>query len=337
MAASDPNSIAADRFAALIDLRASALREFRAALEDVGYCEVTLASLVNVAGSCENPIASFTLPYYGREAHLSQSAQLQLESLVLRLRRGFYTVNTSFRAEHYDDPADRSRRLSEFTLIEPEAAFPGLPPDAILDRLVAETEDVIRRVVNRTAAARPADLTLLRSGRPLIELANGTHFARVTYDEAVALLARDGTGREPDSDLGIADEQRIMSEFGGRPVFVTHFPADLKFFNLKRTADGRRAYSFDLLLPPLGEAVGGGVREENGRVIGRQLDASRIGEYLRTRGQNPLGAFAEYFGLLDACPPTMRGGFGAGFERFLGFLLGSADILDTIRHRTLRP
>lgn len=113
------------KFNALTHLREVVLNGFRSEFKSNGnnYREVTTSSLVNIAGSCENPNASFTLNYYGREAHLSQSAQLQLEALVLRLGRGFYTVNSSFREEHYDDPEAKGRRLSEFTLIETESPF----------------------------------------------------------------------------------------------------------------------------------------------------------------------------------------------------------------------
>ncbi len=112
-----------ERFNALLNVRGLSLVAFRKILADEGYTEVTTSSLVNIAGSCENPYVSFNLNYYGREAHLSQSAQLQLEALVIRLRRGVFTVNNSFREENYDDPEAQGRRLSEFTLIEPESTY----------------------------------------------------------------------------------------------------------------------------------------------------------------------------------------------------------------------
>src|SRR3989338_9213293 len=125
-----------ERFNALIKVRETALDSIRDFLKRHGYKEVTTSSLVNIAGSCENPNASFTLNYYGREAHLSQSAQIQLEKLVIGLNRGVFTVNNSFREENYDDPEAEGRRLSEFTLVEPERPYNGLTPDKALDSII---------------------------------------------------------------------------------------------------------------------------------------------------------------------------------------------------------
>jgi aspartyl/asparaginyl-tRNA synthetase len=98
-----------EKFNALLNVRSSALIGLRSELTKESYTEVSTSSLVNIAGSCENPYASFTLNYYGHEAHLSQSAQLQLEALVIRLKRGVFTVNNSFREENYDDPEAKGR------------------------------------------------------------------------------------------------------------------------------------------------------------------------------------------------------------------------------------
>jgi len=117
------------KFNALLNVRSTTLNSIIQILNKLGYTQVTTASLVNIAGSCENPQASFTLNYYGKEAHLSQSAQIQLEALVMRLKKGFFTVNNSFREEHFDDPEADGRRLSEFTLIEPEKPFPNHTPE----------------------------------------------------------------------------------------------------------------------------------------------------------------------------------------------------------------
>ena len=114
-------TLSREKLLALSLLRHTVLGEIRTVLsERLGYLEATPSTLVNIAGSCENPHTSFKVDYYGRPAYLSQSAQLQLEALVLRLQRGFFTANNSFREEHFDDPETPGRRLSEFTLIEAE-------------------------------------------------------------------------------------------------------------------------------------------------------------------------------------------------------------------------
>ncbi|TSC58256.1 MAG: asparagine-tRNA ligase [Candidatus Peregrinibacteria bacterium Greene0416_19] len=327
-----------DKFRALVNVRANALKSVRDALTERGYTEVSVASLVNIAGSCENPNASFTLPYYGREAHLSQSAQLQLEALVIRLLRGFFTVNNSFREENYDDPDAAGRRLSEFTLIEPEMPYPGLKPDDALSKIIEQEEEVVKKVVEQTLASNEQDIGVLGGDVGYLKKAHKAKFNRISYDDAIALLNKLG-GRTYSfgDDLNIAEERKILAFFDNVPTFVTHYPAKIKFFNMKRTPDGERVYSVDLLLPKLGESTGGAVREEDGEKIKSYLLSSKVGQFLRDKGQDPLLPFTEYFKLFEQEPPVVRGGFGIGFERLIGFLLQSNDILDTISYRTMQP
>jgi len=256
-----------DKFNALINVRSTALGGIRAELDTLGFTEVSTASLVNIAGSCENPNASFKLNYYGRDAHLSQSAQLQLEALVMRLKRGVYTVNNSFREENYDDPEMTGRRLSEFTLIEPEAPLPGLDPDAALSRVMDTEERVLKAATRKSLELRSDNIALLGGNLDYLASTVKKPYQRVTYDEALKIL---NEGRQTYSfghDLGIREERQLLQYFEGTPTFVTHFPASIKFFNMKRTPDGERAYSADLLMPMLGETTGGAVREEDGKII----------------------------------------------------------------------
>ena len=134
-----------EKFNNLIDIRRDTLHTIRKYLERNGYTEVLTAVLVNIAGSCENPYASFKLPYYGKEAHLSQSAQLQLEKLVVGLKRKVFTINNSFREEDYEDPDTSGRRLSEFTLIEPEIPFSGNNDNENLNSLMNTVEEYNQR------------------------------------------------------------------------------------------------------------------------------------------------------------------------------------------------
>ena len=124
--------------------------------------------------------------------------------------------------------------------------------------------------------------------------------------------------------------------FNNVPTFVTYHPAGLKFFNAKRTNEGL-AYSLDLLAPKLGETIGGVVREENGDRVRKQMRDSKVGKYLTERGRDPEEVFGEYLRIFDQETPIPRGGYGIGFERFVAFLIGSNDILNTITYRTLQP
>lgn len=182
-----------------------------------------------------------------------------------------------------------------------------------------------------------------------------TRFERINYDDALELLNREkgGTYKFGD-DLGVLEERAILRYFGNIPTFVAHYPASIKFFNMKRTSDGQRVYSVDLLMPRLGETVGGAVREENGELIKQYLRESKIAEYMREQARerakeleqdpelavksvDPVMQFPDYFNMLGQVKPVLRGGYGIGFERFVGFLLQSNDILDTVAYRTLHP
>ena len=111
---------------------------------------------------------------------------------------------------------------------------------------------------------------------------------KITYDQALELLNNNGGNYKFGNDLGIREERQILQHFNNLPVFVTRFPAKLKFFNLKRTPDGLRTYSADLLLPKLGETVGGGLREEDRDVLKQQYLESRVAAFLREKGLDPL-------------------------------------------------
>lgn len=324
------------KFNALVNIRENALDSLREALKAKGYSEVTTSSLVNIAGSCENPNASFTLNYYGREAHLSQSAQLQLEALVIRLKQGFFTINNSFREEHYEDPEASGRRLSEFTLIESEKPYKGLTPERALERIIEEETDVIKYATENVISKCQKDISLLGSNVAYLKKVIKSKFPIITYEEALNLLNK-GKKYEFGVDFDIREEREILKHFNDTPTFIIYFPASIKFFNMKRTSNGKRVYSVDLLTPKLGETSGGAVREENSELILQYLKESKIGKYLINRGITPEAPFTEYINLFKEGKVVLRGGYGIGFERFVGFLIQSNDILNTIAYRTLHP
>ncbi len=326
-----------EKFNALLNVRGIALTAFRTILFKEGYTEVTTSSLVNIAGSCENPYASFTLNYYGREVHLSQSSQLQLEALVIRLKRGVFTVNNSFREENYEDPLSVGRRLSEFTLIEPERPYENLSPEEALDEIIREEELIIKSVIKEVLLKCESDILLLGGNIVYLKSVLDKPFVYLTYDDALLLLNKNGDSYVFGDDLQITEEKKLLAHFDDTPIFVTYYPAKIKFFNMKRTSDGKYCYSVDLLAPRLGETSGGAVREENGNMIESQLLESRVATYIKDKNGDPLEPFREYFNLFEQEPPLLRGGFGIGFERFIAFLLNSNDILDTIAYKTMQP
>ena len=326
-----------EKFNALLNVRGAALNALRNALVKDGYTEVSTSSLVNIAGSCENPYASFSLNYYGREAHLSQSAQLQLEALVIRLKRGVFTVNNSFREENYDDPEAKGRRLSEFTLIEPEKPYEGLTADEALKSIIATEEKILKSATKEILTNHEDDVSFLGGKIDYLKSVLDENFNLITYDDALKFLNQEGGSYKFGDDLGVSEERKILAHFDNIPTFVTHYPAAIKFFNMKRTPEGERVYSVDLLTPRLGETVGGAVRAESGEEIKQFLLESKVAKYIHEQSGDPLEPFQEYFNLFEQEEPILRGGFGIGFERFVGFLLNSNDILDTIAYRSMQP
>lgn len=326
-----------EKFGALLLVRNSALRSLREKLCSKGFVEVTTSSLVNIAGSCENPHASFSLNFYGREAHLSQSAQLQLESLVIRLKKSVFTVNNSFREENFDDPEAEGRRLSEFTLIEPEKPLFNLNAKEGLNEIIKDIEDVIKFTTRKVLEECSKEIELLGGDVKFLSKVVNSGFNIISYDGAIELLNSKGFSLKFGDDLGIKEEREILKHFNNIPCFVINFPASIKFFNMKRSLDGSRVFSVDLLLPKLGECVGGAVREEDGEKIKKQFLDSKIAKFLVSKNLDPLEPFNEYFNLFKEEEPLLRGGFGIGFERFVAFLLSSSDILETITYRSLDP
>ena len=324
-------------FNALVDVRAAALDALRNGLAREQFTEVSTSSLVNIAGSCEDPDLSFRLGYFGKEAYLSQSAQLQLEPLVIRLGRKVFSINSSFRAENFHDPEKKDRMLSEFTLVEPEGPCSDDNPANGLRDLEDLIERVIRNASRLVANTQEKNVRTLGGDPASIEETVAKAFKRITYDEALEVLKANRIETEENGDLGIRGERAILRENGQAATLVSHHPANLKFFNLKKAPNGERAYSVDLLLPPMGEVVGGGVREESLQQLKKNLASSKVGIFLRERGVDPNAPFAQYFSMFDSDRVCLRAGCGIGFERFVAFLIGSSDIIRTVFHRTLVP
>jgi asparaginyl-tRNA synthetase len=324
------------RFGALLDIRAGALAAFRCAFERLGYTEVSTATLVNIAGSCEDPYLSFRTRYENTEAFLSQSAQLQLEQIVLRLGRRVYSITSSFRAEDFRDPERKDRMLCEFTLIEAEEPCISDTAARGLDGLQTTVEGVIREVTADLARSQRVSIGELGGDADsLLRVVDGP-FVRITYDDAIAILGRRGIAVVRGDDLGVREERAIIEECGGRATFVSMHPCDVKFFNMERT-EGGCCYSFDLLLPPLGETAGGGLRAKRVEDLRRYLDTSKVGAFIREHGVIGSEAFDQYFACFEDADVPLRAGFGIGFERFVAFIIRASDIVQTVFYQTMRP
>lgn len=278
---------------ALFRLKAELLRSLRLFLEEEQVIEMTPPILTGNAA--EGGAEAFTLDYFGRPAYLAQTAQLYLEALLFPHER-VYALTPSFRAEKSRTP----RHLTEYSHLEVELAWIDL------DELLGFIERMVVRAARDLATRRPSELKVV--DRDPKELAAfEAPFPRITYAEAIALLQKEGFSVEWGSDLGTAEE-RALTVSSPQPLFVTHFPYQIKAFYMRRSPeDGRTVEGADLLgSEGYGEIFGASMRE---------TDLERLTERVREIGAN-VAEYEWYFDLRRH-GNVPHGGFGVGIERLL--------------------
>lgn len=286
-------------------VKADLLRALRQFLDDEEVLEVTPP--VFTGNPAEGGSDAFTIDYFGRPGYLSQTAQLYLEAMLAPHER-VYSLTPSFRAEKSRTP----RHLTEFQHLEVELAW------CDLESMMSFIERMIVAVCRAVAARRPAELTAL--GRKPEELATlAAPFPRLTYAAAIERLGRQGFGVSWGADLGTAEERALTLE-STTPLFVTHFPRELKAFYMARTPDDPRTVeAADLLAPEgYGEMIGGSCRS---------TDLVALNERLAEIGGSP----AEYEWYLDLRRHgnVPHAGFGLGVERLLRWMLRREHIRET--------
>lgn len=273
----------------------------------------------------------YSKDFFATQANLSVSGQLEAESLAQTLSK-VYTFGPTFRAEHSNTP----RHLAEFWMLEPELVFTDTDTEERFSRLLDLEESMIKHVIEALLSSSISDLQHLSKtispelDAQLTDIAR-TIFARITYTEAISILTsavESGTKFEESAivwgmDLGSEHERFICEQIFQKPVFVTHYPQDLKSFYMKADAgcpDNRRTcQAVDLLIPGIGELCGGSMRED---------DPEKLKAVMEKKGV-PLTDLQWYVDLrYDGGLPT--GGFGLGFERLVRLLTGSQSIKDVI-------
>ena len=255
--------------------------------------------------------------FFGTQAYLTVSGQLNVESYASAYT-DVYTFGPTFRAEN----SHTARHASEFWMVEPEIAF------ADLDDLLDLAEDFIREssfeVHERCAEDmaffdRWIEKGVLEKVRSTLE----TPFARMTYTEAVKVLEKSSRSFEFPVHWGVSlqtEHERYLSEEHVKgPVFVTDYPTDQKAFYMRLSEDGKTVAATDLLVPRLGEIIGGSQREERGDVLVSEMQR-------RGLESAPYWWYQE----LRRYGSTPHAGFGLGFERLLMYLTGMQNIRDVI-------
>lgn len=255
--------------------------------------------------------------FFAEKTGLTVSGQLEGELCALALG-DIYTFGPTFRAED----SHTSRHAAEFWMIEPEMAFADLADDCAL------AEDFLRYLVTFALNECGEDLAFFNARiEPgliaRLEAIAKASFATMTYSEAVQRLLGSGRSFEyPVSwgcDLQSEHERFLSEEIIGGPLFVTDYPAELKAFYMRQNADGRTVAAMDLLVPRVGEIIGGSQREEREEVLRAQMTRKGVSQealwwYLESRRWG-------------SCP---HAGFGLGFERLLMYISGMENIRDVI-------
>ncbi|MFA5515575.1 MAG: asparagine--tRNA ligase [Desulfuromonadales bacterium] len=255
--------------------------------------------------------------FFGQRTGLTVSGQLQGE-LFATAFSDIYTFGPTFRAEN----SHTSRHASEFWMIEPEMAFADLAADCAL------AEEFLRYLVVYALEHCGEDLDFFNERiapgliAKLQSLAQA-QFQSMTYTEAIEQLQKAGRSFEFPVQWGLdlqsEHERYLTEEVVGGPVFVTDYPAQIKAFYMRRNDDGRTVAAMDLLVPRVGEIIGGSQREERLDVLTEKMRGAGIAPeslwwYLDTRRWG-------------SCP---HAGFGLGFERFLMYVTGMENIRDVI-------
>ena len=255
--------------------------------------------------------------FFGQPTFLTVSGQLEAEIFALALS-DVYTFGPTFRAEN----SNTSRHLAEFWMVEPEVAF------CDLDGLAELAEDFLKYVFSQALEQCPEDMAFFNrwydtSAIETLEGIINSSFERMTYTEAVRLLESSGESFEfPVSwglDLQSEHERYITEKRVGRPVVVTDYPRDIKAFYMRLNDDGETVRAMDVLVPRIGEIIGGSQREEREDVL------------LERMKQSGLDA-ENYWWYLDLrrYGTVPHAGFGLGFERTVQFATGMQNIRDII-------
>ena len=261
--------------------------------------------------------ADFKQDFFGKKAGLTVSGQLEAEALIAGLNK-VYTFGPTFRAEN----SNTTRHASEFWMVEPEMAFADLAADMDL------AERMVKYLIKYIFEAVPEEMEFFNKFidtglKDRLENVLNSDFVRLSYTEAIKLLEESGHKFSYPVQWGIdlqtEHERYITEEIFGKPVFLTDYPKDIKAFYMRLNDDGKTVAAADLLVPGIGELIGGSQREDRPEKLLERLRALGLSEQ-------------EYSWYLDLIKygSVPHAGFGLGFERFIMYVSGMANIRDVI-------
>lgn len=277
---------------------------------------VTMLDLMDPPMTGDGKI-DFKEDFFGRETFLTVSGQLAVENFCMTYRN-VYTFGPTFRSEN----SNTARHASEFWMIEPEIAFADLKDDMNL------AEDMIKYIFKYVLEQAPEEMEffdtfILKGLLDRLDNVINSKFAHISYTEAIDLLKKAGKKFEFPvewgSDLQSEHERYISEEVYKRPVFVTDYPKEIKAFYMRLNDDKKTVAAMDLLVPGVGEIIGGSQREERYEVLEKRIEEMGLNK-------------EDYWWYLDLrrYGTVPHAGYGLGFERALMYLTGMANIRDVI-------
>ncbi|MBU3105764.1 asparagine--tRNA ligase [Clostridium gasigenes] len=265
----------------------------------------------------EEGAIDYSKDFFGKESNLTVSGQLNAECFALAFRN-VYTFGPTFRAEN----SNTARHAAEFWMVEPEIAFADLEDNMEL------SEEMLKYVISYVMAECPEEMDFFNQfvDKGILDRLNhvvSSDFAKVTYTEAVEILK--ATDKKFDYkvewgiDLQTEHERYLTEEHFKKPLFVTDYPKDIKAFYMRVNEDGKTVAAMDLLVPGIGEIIGGSQREERLDVLTKRLADLNLNE-------------EDYWWYLELRKygETKHAGFGLGFERLIMYITGMSNIRDVI-------
>lgn len=277
---------------------------------------VTTLDLENLPKTEEGKV-DYNEDFFNKETSLTVSGQLNGETYAMAFRN-IYTFGPTFRAEN----SNTTRHAAEFWMIEPEIAFADLKDDMML------AEGMLKYVINYVLENAKEEMEFFNQfvDKGLLERLHNvatSEFGHVTYTEAIDILEKVNDRFEYKvswgCDLQTEHERYLTEEVYKKPLFVTDYPKDIKAFYMKMNEDNKTVAAMDLLVPGIGEIIGGSQREDDyGKLTARMAELDlREEDY-------------EFYLDLRKYGSTRHAGFGLGFERCVMYLTGMSNIRDVI-------
>ena len=278
--------------------------------------EVTTLDMENPPRNDDGSV-DYSKDFFGKKTSLTVSGQLNGETYCMAFRN-IYTFGPTFRAEN----SNTTRHAAEFWMIEPEIAFADLADDMDL------AEDMLKYIINYCLDNAPEEMEFFNKfvDKGLLDRLHNVvenEFKRITYTEAIELLKKNNDKFEYPvewgSDLQTEHERYLTETLFKRPVMVTDYPKDIKAFYMKQNPDGKTVAAVDVLVPGIGEIIGGSQREE---------DYDKLLARIKELGMNE----EDYSWYLDLRKygTNKHAGFGLGFERAVMYITGMQNIRDVL-------